>query len=296
MANEQMQGMLSLMENLWGCLDALFVKLEKDEGWSTKHGDNWTLADVPYHLMYFDREVVALPLERGKDVPVAEQKVQRSIGELHAWNASEFAKRPADQTPWQSVEQWRTMKDRTRAAISTLQDGQLMEPVWIPLAGCGWVPAMASLGAGLSHSWSEFVQLKHLMGAEEPEPVAPAVHAALAFFQNFMPAFMNREAAKGANLNIVMDYTGTAGGSWTFRVYDGSCHLEEGAAENPDLVITQSPETGELVRQRKLDFATELQKGSIRVKGMEHLGTFGALFPEPDPDMTLEPMGAPTGV
>ncbi len=293
MANEQVQGMLGLIENLWGGLDALFAGLEAEGSWNSKHGDDWTFADVPYHLMYFDREVVAKPIERGKNVPPTELKVQRRVRELNDWNTVQFSQRPSDQTAQQSVEEWRRMCERVQSAIGGLRDDQLMQPVFIPLVGCGWVPAMASLGACLAHNWSEFVQLRHLMGRSTPELAPAATHAALAFFQDFMPAFMDREAAKGVNLTIVMEYTGPAGGAWTFRVGDGSCNVEEGAAVEADLVIAQSPETGELVRQRKLDFGSEMQRGAIQIKGMEHLATFGALFPEPNLDVELAPMGAP---
>jgi len=67
------------------------------------------------------------------------------------------------------------------------------------------------------------------------------VHTALGLV-NFMPGFMNRDAAKGVNLTVRMVYPGAGGGTWTVTVRDGTCTLTEGA-DGPADIMTQSPET-----------------------------------------------------
>lgn len=293
MSNQQARAMLGQIEDMWSCLDELFVAAEAEGSWNTKHGEDWSFADVPYHLMYFDRDVVSVPIERGKNVPADQQKVQRSIHELNEWNRVQFGLRPVAMTPLEAVEAWRAMRNRVRAAISTLEDERLMEPVWIPLAGCGWVPGIAAVLACLAHSWSEFIQLRFLMGRSTPAPKPETEHSAIAFFADFMPTFLDREAAKDTHLVVVMNYTGPGGGSWTYRIEDGQCQASEGAAADADLVITQSAETSELVRQKKIDFVAAMQSGDIAVEGIENVETFGRLFPEPVLDAEIPPMGPP---
>jgi len=289
MANEQVQGMMGLIENLWGCFDEAFAAVERGNVWQTKHGGDWTLADVPYHMMYFDRVVVADAIERGTNVPPAEQRTQRTLRELNGWNAAEFAKRAPGQTPQQSVSEWKQQRDRVRTIASKMDDADLGKPGFVPLVGCGFLPAAASLGACLAHAWSEYTQLNFLLGGIGPLPADAATHASLGFFQNFMPAFIDREAARGVNLTVSLVYTGPAGGPWTLRVSDGSCTVIEGADGSPDMTITQGPETSELIRQKKVDPMQAMQDGSFKVDGMEHMETFGKLFSE-SLDAELAPM------
>ena len=68
--------LLADLDDLWQNLDAIFVSLGSSD-WSRQHGPHWTFADVPYHLAYFDREIVAHPIERGPDLPTAEQWAAR---------------------------------------------------------------------------------------------------------------------------------------------------------------------------------------------------------------------------
>jgi putative sterol carrier protein len=177
-------------------------------------------------------------------------------------------------------------------AISSPQDEDLMTKiVWFPLVGCGWVPAFVSVGFALAHSWSEYIQLRYHMGRSEPEPDPAATHGAVGFLVEFLPAFMDEEAAKSAKLTAVHTFTGPGGGSWTLTVAGGKGQITEGAAANPDMTITQSPETFELLRQGKLDPAAAMQSGAMQIQGMEHMATYGALFSPPSLDKDIPPMG-----
>jgi hypothetical protein len=283
--------MLKGIEDLWRCFDELFEAIEAEGRWNQKHGNDWTFADVPYHMMYFDRELVAMAIERGRNVPEAEQRTQRTIGELNAWNAQQFAKRPAGQTPQQSVADYRAMQERVRQAILSLEDEQMDVPVWFVLVGCGWIPAAASIASCLAHTWSEVIQLRYHMGRSTPEPDPMATHMASGFLAQFMPSFMDKEAAKGTKLTIDIGMTGPGGGDWTMRVADGQCSVSEETAADADLVFSYTPVTAELIRVGKLDFGAAMQSGDVIVQGTEHLPTFGALFPEPSLDKQFEPMG-----
>src|SRR5262245_8725155 len=84
------------LESVWSCLDELFAGFGPAD-WRRRLGPDWTYRDLPYHLSYFDQDLIAGALERGRDVPLAEQIVQRTRRELDAWNAHWFAARPADE-------------------------------------------------------------------------------------------------------------------------------------------------------------------------------------------------------
>src|ERR1700687_5306559 len=101
----QVDGLVSQLEELWADFDVLFSAIQRGEDWGHKHGPDWTSAGVPYHLAYFDRELIARGLEYGPNYPAAEQEAYPTMADVNAWNAREFARRPAGQTPAESVRQ-----------------------------------------------------------------------------------------------------------------------------------------------------------------------------------------------
>ena len=68
------------------------------------------------------------------------------------------------------------------------------------------------------------------------------------------------------------------------KVQDGQGAVTEGAAENADLVMTQSAESFVKTMNQMHDPAGAMQKGEIKVDNFEALATYGALFHPPDPD------------
>src|ERR1700680_1762153 len=62
--------LLTDLEELWQRFDELVGTLGPDD-WSSKHGKHWTFTDVPYHLAYFDLEVIVTAIKRGLNVPTA---------------------------------------------------------------------------------------------------------------------------------------------------------------------------------------------------------------------------------
>src|SRR3954468_12019262 len=73
--------MMADLEDLWRKIDQILNSLEPAD-WSRKHGKDWTFADVPYHLSYFDREIIASGILRGPNVPENEQHPMRTMNEL----------------------------------------------------------------------------------------------------------------------------------------------------------------------------------------------------------------------
>ena len=113
-------------------------------------------------------------------------------------------------------------------------------------------------------------------------PVIPAAAA----------TFCRPEVAKNP-FTIGWEFTGPAASSWTMRVAEGACTLAEGRAENPNLRLTMSPETFNIVmiRQAKNPMLAML-RGEMKVKGFSKMGMMKKLFvPDPDKEIKLPGMG-----
>jgi hypothetical protein len=123
---------LADLEDLWRCLDELFASLAADD-WSRRYGKHWTFADVPYHLGYFDHDIVAYSIERGPDLPTAEQWVARSNSEVRIWNERMFARRTHDQHVVQSLAQMQASRDAIRRVVGRMHTTDVERPVWFPL-------------------------------------------------------------------------------------------------------------------------------------------------------------------
>ena len=285
------QGLLANLENLWAGIDEMLGSLGPID-WSRQHGPDWTFADVPYHLSYFDQELVASPIERAPNAPEAEQRVWRDFNDLNAWNAEMFARRPADQTAQQSLETMQASREALRSVVSQMSDADLDRPAFMPLFGA-WINAEAMLMACGGHTWCHHTELRLRLERTEPQPSAAAVQTSLGFYNTLAPHIMlDREQATSRQLMAVMEYTGPGGGAWTCRVTDGGFTVSEGRAEQPDLVITQSPDIFVKTWIGMSDPAALMQSGEIQMQGSpESMEAYGALFPPPDPSTAIPPMG-----
>jgi len=102
------------------------------------------------------------------------------------------------------------------------------------------------------------------------------------------------EAAAGKDLVTVMEFIGDGGGAWTVNVANGMPSVTEGASENPDIVMTQSPDTFMQIFLGMTDPMTAMQEGNVQVQGMENMMTYGSMFPPLDPAREIPTMdGAP---
>ena len=67
--------------------------------------------DLPYHLAYFDRDVVARSLEDGLALPIEDRWLMQSLNEINGWNAAVVSKRPAGQTAQDALREWHESRD-----------------------------------------------------------------------------------------------------------------------------------------------------------------------------------------
>jgi putative sterol carrier protein len=282
--------LLADLEGLWGRFDELVGTLGPAD-WSGKHGQHWTFTDVPYHLAYFDLEVIATAMRRGLNVPVGEQ-ILRSEAEQDAWNEIKFTGRPAGTTPQQCLEQMWAGRQAIRDAIANLSEADLERPVFIPLVGLGWVSVRVALETCYSHTWNHFMQLRFWMKCETATPSPAQTHRALSCFMASFARNLDRErAGEQPNFTAVMEFSGSGGGAWTLDVAGGACRVSEGRAAYADLVMTQSPETFVKTRTGIEDLRLAVLKGKIKVHGLRNLATFEKLFPIKSLDFAPAPAG-----
>ena len=280
--------MMKHIEETWSQLDMLFDAIDAEGRWSEKHGEDWTYADLPYHMGYCERDLVARVMELGPDVPDKDRWETRTINQLNAWNAERFAERPADQTAEQSLEQMHATRDYIRRVTSSMSDADLEVPAWFHLTfGTGWQTKRNALQFCRQHSWSEFMQLRIHMGKDAPEPSSEVTSIALQGYLWLSVLFMDRKAAADASLTTVIEFTDDGVGPWTLAVENGKGEVRDGAAEAPDLVMTQSAEAFVKSMNGIQDPAELMQNGEIKVSSFEALGVFGALFHPPDPDQVF---------
>ena len=273
-----LQTMLDHLEELWGCLDGLFAELEPRD-WSRKHGPDWVLADLPYHLAYFDRDIIADPIEQGPNLPLEARLSLSSQVEINAWNAQKLAERPAGQTVEQSLDQMRASREVVRRVVARLNEADLQRPAWQPLLGLGWLTVQDALTVCRQHTWIHFIEARLHLERDRPRPSPATTHGAVGGYMQFFPLMLNHDLAGKIHFTAVMAFTEAGVGPWTISVADGACLVTEGQATRPDLVITQSPECYVKTNVGMLDPATAIQTGEIQVSNFESLETFGQLFP-----------------
>jgi hypothetical protein len=262
-----------------GHLDTLYDAIDAAGTWGQRHVPDWTFADVPYHLTYFGRELFVRGLELGAEYPQAEQERYAKMAEIGAWNAREFAKRPPGQTPRESIEQSRAVRDRIRSLTAGMTDEDLSRPFYLPLLGMGWVNAGMGLMLPIIHSWSEFTQLRIHAGQSGPIPSTAVTNTYLGAIVGFMGAFMYQQAAQGLDFTLVYEFTDPGISPVTFQLRNGVPAAIPGHADNADLVIIVSVETFEKVLRGIQNLMDTIQSGAMQVSNMEALGTFGKLFP-----------------
>jgi DinB family protein/SCP-2 sterol transfer family protein len=283
----QLDGYVAELEAVWLAFENLYGSLSP-EGWGRRYGRHWTFADQPFHLAYFDRVMVAEPLEAGEDMPAGERWTLRCTNDIDQWNAREFAKRPAGQTPEESLAELRQVHGRIVAALGRFDDGDLDHArVFSHFFDLGFIPLRELIETGGLHSWGELSELKWRLGRTVPQPPPAVTHRSLGYYLVTMRALSQPERVSRP-FTVRFEFTGPGGGCWTIRVADGACRLAEEAAERPDLTFRMSPDSFNLAMiRRAVNPAVAMLTGRVRVRGLSRLPRFLRLFPQPAPDRPI---------
>ena len=272
---------------MWHGFDELYARLSPDD-WPRPYGRDWTFADQPFHLAYFDRVMFAEPLEAGADLPEAARWTLRSARDIDTWNDDQLARRPAGQTPEQSVAAMGRSHERIKAALDAYSDADLdRAKVFSHFFGLGFVPLRALLEAAGLHTWSELSELRFRLGVTAPEAPAPVIHRSLRLCLLTMAATCRPERATRP-FTVEFQLAGPGGGTWALRVADGACTLAEAPAARPDLVIRMAPDTLNLALVLgAINPLAALLRGQVRVVRPGGLPRFLRLFPRPAKDQPV---------
>jgi SCP-2 sterol transfer family protein/DinB family protein len=283
----QLDGYVAELEAVWLAFEELYGSLSP-EGWGRRYGKHWTFADQPFHLAYFDRVMVAEPLEAGEDLPAGGRWSLRCTNDIDQWNAREFAKRPAGLTPEGSLAELRQVHRRIVAALGRFDDGDLDHArVFSHFFDLGFIPLRELIETAGLHNWGELSELKWRLGRTVPEPPPAVTHRSVGYYLLTMRALSQPERASRP-FTVQFEFTGPGGGCWTIRVADGVCRLAEEGADRPDLTFRMSPDTFNLAMiRRAVNPAVAMFTGRVRVRGLSKMPTFLRLFPQPAPDRPI---------
>ena len=288
--------LLSELEDLWTCLDELYLRAAPSHG-RGQSGAPWCtrLEDLPWHLAAFDSEFVVSAIARGPNVPAHEQRFMASPAELADWNTSRVALHPFGATHDQALARVAATRDALRRVLRDLDETDLDRPVWwpLPLSG-GWRTTRFALEACSSHTWNHVVEL-HLQ-TRSPVSVwanmAAQTHRALNRYMHLIVSLLDKDwAVRVGRLVASMAFTGPGGGTWTFHIANGECEVEETAPRHADVVVTLSPET--FLKTMVLGTQSQVVAvltGDIRVRGeLRKVAAFRRMFPRPSPNHVFQP-------
>ncbi len=261
---------LADLETIWTALDSFYQSFSPQD-WSRKHGKDWTFADMPYHLAYFNQTVID-GIENDH-----EQDAKHTLQELNAWNDAHFAQRPASQAGAQGLEYLRA----TQVALKQAATRHAPEtPVFLPLIIVGgWRTLAFALEYLLNHTWLHFTE-SHLRFAQRlPELPASLVNRTLNFTMEAAAGALRLEDLVGVDLVTSLRLTGVGGGTWTFTMRDGKCQVEAQAAAHADAEITSDIATylRTSIHQMQSPLLALLM-GKTRIKGMSKAQRFQKLF------------------
>ncbi len=275
---------LQTYAELWRGLDEIFSSLHGSD-WQKRHGPDWVMADLPYHLSYFDDQVMVLCIERGRDISQSERWSMASLTTINAWNARNFARKPKDQAVARSLDQMHTSRNALRALLEGKSDDQLVDPTWSAFSG--WTTLDDVIRAGIAHTWNHFNELRLRLKRDTPVLSADTNRMALTFYMTLLQAFADTEKAGPRPFTLGMDFGDC--GAWTIDVRAGKSSLNEGIAPQADLVMRQEPAAFTAMLTKAENPIMLIMTRKIRVKGFRNMSRFGKIFAEPAPDADIFP-------
>lgn len=269
-------------ESIWGSVDDLFDRFDARQ-WAEPHGEHWVFADVPYHLGYFDREMIADHI--GNDTDPEGPAVFRTIGDVDSWNDRHFDAR-RDPSVDGALDRMREGRAAVLDAVASAGDDTT---AFLPLPGIGATTIDGALATLVMHTWNHFVEARIRSGIDvraDPEVTSLAIRSNL----GFMPVGLNRRAATSTDLSICFEVRGI--GAFGVEVSDGDCQVTSERPARPQLTL-RFPDEGAFasVFNGIGNPMLMTMNGKLRVKGLSRLPTFARLFPPPTPDTVLGPAG-----
>jgi hypothetical protein len=274
----------SAIDDLYVLSDEVLDSLT-ESGWHRGHGRDWVMSDVPYHLAYFEREIVIPGLERGALMPADAQLLLSTTSELDAWNARMFARRPDVLSGPDALDELRVVRARVRQLAGRMSDDDLESAAWSPIGAVGWRDKRYLLAQAIMHNWSEHMQLLIRLGQGGPEPEAETTHFALDGFMRHFPMLMTRPTVESLRVRIQIE--GPGGGAWVLHAHDFACDVSEDASGSVDLALSMTPRTWARMWGRLANPNLLILSQQIRVRGFSRLGAFNRVFGPPPANAPL---------
>jgi len=269
MLNDQSQTLADL-ETIWIALDSFYQRFSPQD-WERKHGKDWTFADMPFHLAYFNQMVINnIKNDRG-------QQAKFTLQELNNWNDAYFAERPASQSGAKGLEYLRS----TQIALKQEAMRQVPEtPVFLPLIIVGgWRTLKFALEYLLAHTWLHFTESHLRYYKSLPNLPASLVNRVLNFNMEMAGGALRPDDLAGVNLATVLRLTGPGGGLWTFTMRDGKCQIEKTAPAHADSEITTDIATYMKTSTYNMQSPIiALLMGKTKIKGMAGSQQFQKIF------------------
>ena len=282
---------MAQLEELWMHCDAVLTTVPATK-WHARFGRHWEYADVPRHLAYVDRAIVADGILFSTSMPKEKQIFMHTHRQFNEWNERMLAEYRRYDSFKLALEQMRRSRDDIRRATAPLTDADLDRPVWFPLAGfAGWRTVRYVLGFCRQHTWAHFTQLCLRLDLAPWKMSADIIHGAVDSIIRSLKPLLNNTLAQKVNFVTTLIITGSGGGYWVIKVSRGACIIIESENMRPqaDMTLVLAPETLIEVLSEMRHPLTALFTGHIRVRGWWHLPTFLQLFPRPDPDRQMIP-------
>jgi len=261
---------LTDLETVWSSLDSFYARFSPQD-WARPHGGEWTFADMPFHVAYFNQTVInSLRNEHEKKVPL-------NLRELNAWNNAHYAQRPAEHAGAKSL----AYLHETQSALKQLAAEHPPEtPVFLPLIIVGgWRTLTFALEYLLDHTWLHFTE-SHLRHKQSlPDLPASLVNRILNFNMEVAAGALRSDDLTGVDLVTVIRLTDAGGGAWTFTMRDGKCRVTPTADLHPDTQITTDIATYlKTTLHRMLSPQLALLTGKMRIKGLAKSQQYQKIF------------------
>jgi len=261
---------LSDLETIWSVLDSFYARFSLQD-WSRKHGKEWTFADMPFHVAYFNQMVI-----NGIKNDDGEQS-KLTLQELNIWNDAHFVDRPASQAGSNVL----AYLHETQSALRQLAVQHPPEmPVFLPLIIVGgWRTLTFALEYLLDHTWLHFTESHLRYDQRLPDLPASMVYRVLNFSMEMARGALRSEDLMGVNLVTTLRLTGDGGGAWTFTMRDGKCQVEEKAVTHADAEITTDIATYLKTSVHNMQSPIlALLMGKTKIKGMAGSQQFQKIF------------------
>ena len=278
---------MAQLESLWSAYDIVLGGISTTR-WKRPFGTQWTLVDLPYHLAYFDHEIIAKSIREGSKPEQKELLINHR--QFNRWNDQHIAEGRKLNIE-DVMEYMNAGRNAIRLAVSQLKNGDVEQQVWIPLTGYGgWRTVRFVLEFCRQHTWMHFTQLRVRMGIQSSMVDPVITHAALGSIISSFKAVLNYSFAKQITLTTAFILNGEGGGFWVIDVKNGFCKIYEEEIEEVDFWLTQSPDSLVEILSNIHHPVTQILRGQLQVGGWKNLFVFLRLFRRPAPDQTIEPI------